>query len=105
MTRRNATSVVSPAGTSADSDLHESEASEPPGATDARRTIPRSEKPRPREVRSRYFQPASSARGLPLKPTRIAEAAVVASTRSHAAPRLPASGTAVSTATNAASAA
>ena len=35
-------------------------------------------------MRIRYFQPASSARGLPLKPTSSAEAAVVASTSSHA---------------------
>ena len=50
--------------------------------------------PRPSEVRIRYFQPASRARRLPLKPTSSAEAAVVASTRSQAAPRFPASGTA-----------
>ncbi len=81
-------------------------ASRPPPATPAAsRTIPSSAKPRPSEVRMRYFQPASSARGLPLKPTRIADAAVVASTSSHAAPRLPASGTASSTAQKANSAA
>ena len=54
--------------------------------------------PSPSDVRTRYFQPASSARALPLKPTSSAEAAVVASIRSHATPRLPASGTARRTA-------
>src|SRR5439155_6103955 len=60
----------------------------------ARRTTPSSATPRPSEVRIRYFQAASSACALPLKPTSSAEAAVVASTRSHAPPRLAASGTA-----------
>ena len=61
-------------------------------------TIPSSAMPSPSEVRIRYFQPASSARALPLKPTSSADAAVVASISSHAAPRLPASGTASRTA-------
>ena len=70
-------------------------ASRPPcGDSAARRTMPRSAKPRPREVRIRYFQPASSARRRPLKPTRSADAAVVASTSSQAPPRFPISGTA-----------
>ncbi len=67
--------------------------------------MPSSATPRPSEVRIRYFQPASSARGRPLKPTSSADAAVVASTTSQAAPRLPASGTASSTVQNANSAA
>ena len=67
----------------------------------ARSTIPSSATPSPSEVRIRYFQPASSARALPLKPTSSADGAVVASTSSHAAPRFPASGTASSTAQNA----
>ena len=50
--------------------------------------------PSPSDVSTRYFQPASSAVALPLKPTRSTEAAVVASIRSHATPRFPASGTA-----------
>ena len=57
--------------------------------------------PSPSEVRIRYFQPASSARARPLKPTSSAEAAVVASIASQAAPRFPASGTASRTAQNA----
>ena len=61
----------------------------------------RSAIPSPSDVRIRYFQPASSARGLPLKPTSNADAAVVASTSSQAAPRFPASGTARSTTQNA----
>ena len=67
--------------------------------------MPSSATPSPSDVRIRYFQPASSARGLPLKPTSSAEAAVVASTSSHAPPRLPTTGTAVSTAQNAKSSA
>jgi hypothetical protein len=45
----------------------------------------------------RYFQPASSARGLPLNPTSSADAAVVASTTSQAPARLPTRGIATST--------
>ena len=63
--------------------------------------IPSNATPRPSDVRIKYFQPASSARARPLKPTRSAEAAVVASITSHAAPRFPASGTASRTAQNA----
>ena len=65
----------------------------PPGTPAASMTMPISAMPRPSEVRMRYFQPASSARAFPLKPTSSAEAAVVASIRSQAAPRFPASGT------------
>ena len=64
-------------------------------------TIPSSATPSPSDVRTRYFQPASSARALPLKPTSSAEAAVVASTSSQATPRFPASGTASRIAQNA----
>ena len=53
--------------------------------------------PRPSEVSTRYFQAASSARGLPENATRSAEAAVLASISSQAAPRFAASGTARST--------
>ncbi len=73
----------------------------PPGTPAARKTIPSSATPRPSDVRIRYFQPASSARALPLKPTSSADGAVVASTRSQARPRFPASGTASSSAQNA----
>ena len=73
----------------------------PPPAADSSMRIPSSATPRPSEVRMRYFQPASSARARPLKPTSSAEAAVVASIASQAAPRFPASGTASSTAQNA----
>src|SRR5205085_2742544 len=81
-----------------DRERHESACRPPAGERAARRTMPSSATPSPSEVRIRYFQPASSARGLPLKPTRSADAAVVASTRSHAPARLPTSGTAASTA-------
>ena len=73
----------------------------PPGMPATRATIPSSATPRPSDVRMRYFHPASSARALPLKPTSSADAAVVASMSSQAAPRLPTSGTARRTAQNA----
>ena len=49
------------------------------GTPAASMTMPSSAMPSPSDVRIRYFQPASSARAFPLKPTRSADAAVVAS--------------------------
>ena len=63
-------------------------------------TIPSSATDSPSVVSTRYFQPASSALGVPLKATSSADAAVVASTISQATARLPATGTASSAAQN-----
>ena len=62
--------------------------------------MPRNATDRPSVVSTRYFQPASSASRRPLNATSNAEAAVVASTISHTAARLPAIGTASNAAQN-----
>ncbi len=93
----NATESWSDAVSIEASELHESPPS-PPSTWGAMSTIPSSANPSPSVVRTRYFQPASRAEARPLKPTRSAEAAVVASISSQAMPRFPASGTATSTA-------
>ena len=62
--------------------------------------MPSSAKPIPIEPRIRYFQAASIACGVRLKPTSSADTIVVASIPTQTSPRLSTSGTAASPAAN-----
>jgi hypothetical protein len=77
-----------------------SDASDPPPVAAYSATMPSRATARPSVVRTRYFQPASSALRRPLEATSSADAAVVASISSHATARLSTIGTASSVAQN-----